>query len=213
MIALVMTWNGRPDTLAQSIPSLDLLSGPITHRILVNDSGQELNVDGWWVIDHHGNRGLAAAVQSGWNQALAHDDVRFVCHWEDDMVLERPLDLAQVSTAFQPGVAQIAFQRHPVNAVEAQGQLVARVVASNYSWYDPARNVTYHDDLFSLNPCLIPLHVVQMGWPSGPLGVGNEDGFTAKCKAAGLFFATWGSVVDVPLIRHIGHERAAAWSL
>ena len=215
MIALVCTYNGRRDCLAETLPSLEMLSGPITHRILVNDTPEPLHSDGWWVVDHGGNRGLAAAVQSGWNQALAHDDVRFVCHWEDDMVLEREVNLIDLSAALnaRPYLAQITLQRHGVNAVEAEGQLRA-IIAQSMEWrVEEPWPLTVHDHLFSLNPCLIPREVVEMGWPSGPIGVGNEDGMTAKCKEAGLLFATWGTVDDLPYVRHIGHERAASWSL
>ena len=215
MIALVMTWNGR-DCLNQTLASLDAhLTGPITHKILVDDTPDLCYVDGWATVEHMGNRGLAAAVQSGWSQALAHDDVQYVCHWEDDMVLDAALDLTDLIRVLErhPTLAQIVVQRNPVNAVEANGQLRAILANALWSHVDPVEGYTAHDALFSLNPCLIPRRVVEMGWPSGPIGIGNEDGMTTKCREAGYEFGVWGTPDGPVLVTHVGHERAPGWKL
>lgn len=226
MIALVVTYNGREACLRDTLLSLDRdLTGPITRRVVVDDTGEGfapvtewLAQDFYEYIKHQENQGMAASVQRGWAAALADPTVRFVCHWEDDMRLDRPLDLAPLARILETryDLAQITLQRHPVNHLEADGQLQAIVdqsreseVINNLFW----GTYTTHDHLFSLNPCLIPRAVCEMGWPSGPIGVGNEDGFTAKCHAAGLKFATWGTVDDEPYITHTGNERAAAWQL
>lgn len=211
-----MTYNGREACLNETLDSLDRnLSGPITRRVLVDDSGGRCPARpaGFVTVAHRDNEGMAATVQDAWTAALADSEVRFVLHWEDDMRLDRALDVGLILPILDawPNLAQMVFQRHGVNAVEAQGQL--RAICAQATKVQRERFFTIHDHLFSLNPCLIPRHVCERGWPSGPIGTGNEDGMTAKCKAAGLEFAHWGTVDDEPYVTHIGHERGAAWQL
>lgn len=214
-----MTYNGRRDCLEETLASLGAheCSGLVTRGVLVDDSGEgELfPPPGFILITHGANLGMARTVQDAWNAALV-PGIEFVLHWEDDMRLDRPLPLAAaVYTLRQhPRLAQMCFQRHPVNGEEHAhgGQLAARLAKTD-GRRDLFATHTVHGDVFSLNPCLIPRRVCELGWPEGPIGVGNEDGFTAKCKDAGLEFATWGTVESEPYVTHIGHERASAWKL
>lgn len=232
-----MTYNGRRDCLDETLESLALnLSGPITRRVLVDDSGEAdyPPPEGFILVAHGENLGMARTVQDAWSAALADPDIRYVLHWEDDMRLDRPLDLWLMTRVFdvcegELPLAQLCFQRHAVNGEEAGhgGQLGARIAKSTAPQnasvttehhcgakdHDTPLQFTVLDDLFSLNPCLIPRRVCEMGWPQGPIGVGNEDGFTAKCREAGLLFAMWGTVDDEPYCTHLGHERAKAWKL
>lgn len=214
MIAIVTTWNGR-ECLDEMQHSLGLLTGPIAHQFLVADCAERDVAfhPEWLVIGHDQNLGMARSVQDGWAAALAIPRVQYVLHWEDDMRLDRPLDLAHPVQILQenPDLAQLCFARHPVNGEEANGQLNARIAKSEHVEYH--HDFTVHEDVFSLNPCLIPRRVCELGWPSGPLGVGNEAGFTEKIRAAGLKLATHGTPDDEPYVTHIGHERANAWQL
>ena len=220
-VALVMTWNGRDCVHEVAASLVEHLTGPIGFVVFVNDSDQPFpEVDLPYApsaasIAHGQNKGLAAAVNSGWAKALSEPDVTYVLHWEDDMRLDAPLDLTDLVRVLErhPTLAQIVVQRHPVNHVEAEGQLKAIIANAGYSHIDPVEGYTAHDALFSLNPCLIPRRVVEMGWPSGPIGVGNEDGMTAKCREAGYEFGVWGTLDGPVLVTHVGHERAPGWRL
>lgn len=226
MIALAMTYNGRKACLEETLGSLREHLGAalnpdrhgsrlISRCVLVDDSGDGTlpPYDGFIIVTHGQNLGMARTVQDAWTAALT-PGIQYVLHWEDDMRAERDVPLAAALHVLRRhrNLAQVCFQRHPVSGEEHAhgGQLAARIVNGEGRY---AHGVTITDDLFSLNPCLIPRRVCELGWPEGPIGVGNEDGFTAKCKAAGLEFATYGTVHDAPYVTHIGGERAPAWQL
>jgi hypothetical protein len=65
-----------------------------------------------------------------------------------------------------------------------------------------------HTRCFSLNPCLIPRAVLELGWPDG-----NEAEMTTLLVSKGYRFAVWGSRQDGPRVEHTGQNRAAGWRL
>jgi hypothetical protein len=104
------------------------------------------------------------------------------------------------------------LQRQPLTP----GEHAAGGVAAHAHWVehsDPYGLWVEQSDIFSLNPCLIPRWVRELGWPSGPIGVGNESGMTARCAKAGLRFAFWGEKNTSPHVTHIGASRSSGWAL
>lgn len=222
VIALVVIGNGRLDYLKQAITSAQRHLNPIHACIMVNDSGdpaigRELDetYPGFRIIHHAQNQGMAAAVQSGWSAAL-ETPADWIVHLEEDMEMIRDVPLIESINVLKvsPTLAQMCWKREPWWGSSAEishgDQLLAICDQSNWGQTDTH---TFHDHLFSLNPCVIPRRIVEMGWPGGPLGVGNESGMTDKLKEAGYLFGSWGGFSDEPWCRHLGYERGTAWQL
>ena len=198
MICCVIVANNRPDYLAHTLASVRE-HHPTVEPVIVNDTF---------------HNGMAFNVQKAWNVAL-NTDCDHVLHLEDDMVILRPLPLAAAVRTLdhEPGLAQITFKREPWwgREVELGDQLAAICELSEYVKETP--EFTIHDYIFSLNPCVIPRRVIELGWPSGPLGVGNETGMTDQLKRDGYRFAMWDHKGDPPYARHIGAQRGPEWKL
>ena len=198
MIALLIVANSRPAYLAQVLDSLPLLHP--AHMFIQND-------------DEHA--GMAANIQLGWQRAL-EAPWDYLLHWEDDMVLLRkpPLQVIANTLYMNPQVANIILKRQPWNDLEQQLGCVheaIRVSAATHIQHWPTATHDgwgEHDHIFSLNPCLIPRHIVERGWP-----VGNEAEATAKLLADEYTFGVWGQPYDDPYIEHIGQERGPGWRL
>jgi hypothetical protein len=165
-------------------------------------------------LDHR--LGMAGAVQAGFDWVLS-TDAEYVLWIEEDFLFDE-LPLAEMRYVLDrnPHLAQVVLKRQPWSDYEkaAGGQ-----IETNPSAYTQCkafgRNVSWveHSTLFSLNPCLIPRRVVELGWPSGPIGVGNETGMTEKCVDAGYRFAYFGRIEDPPRCEHVGHVRGSGWRL
>jgi hypothetical protein len=65
-----------------------------------------------------------------------------------------------------------------------------------------------HKRIFSLNPCVIPRRVLDLGWPDG-----NEAEMTTNLVASGYRFAFYGKRDDPPRVIHVGAERGIGWRL
>lgn len=173
-------------------------------------------VDMWMTFHDDDHRfGMAGQVQRAWRWAL---DARadYVLHVEEDFRFTQRVDLEAMAFVLreQTHLAQLVLKRQPWSPEE---QAAGGQIETNPDAYEQCHDLMYdwveHDTLFSLNPCLIPRKVLELGWPAGPLGVGNEAGFTEKCRAAGLRFAYWGHRNDPPRCIHVGHHRSQGWRL
>lgn len=184
------------------LDSLDQHLPPHIPRIVVDDSDHEL--------------GMAGAVQKGWAEALGRG-ADYVLHVEEDFrFLDLPLDQMRWILDRCPHLAQVVLKRQPWSAEEhaAGGQM-----ETNPTAYTQMRGLGHdvwwceHQTLFSLNPSLIPRRTLELGWPSGPLGVGNESGMTKQCLDRGMSFAYYGKRDDPPRCEHVGHQRSTGWRL
>lgn len=219
-VALVIIGDGRASYLAQSVRAArDNILHPITARIMVNDEADEgycTMIDEVYpdfIRVHTLRSGMAGAVQAGFMAALAQDP-DYIAWVEEDMVLTRPLPITDAIAALEanPSLAQMTFRRDPWDPSEGDCQLNA--ITQRATFVTQKANYTIHDYLFSLNPCIIPARVMEYGWPSGPIGIGNEDGFTKRLLDRGYVFGSWGHAKDgQSWARHIGNERASGWRL
>jgi GT2 family glycosyltransferase len=216
-LAVVVIGDGRGHYLQQAVQSITSnVLHPITARIMVDDSGDadygaELDVlYPEYLIVHGGRRGMAGAVQAGFDAALSTDP-DYVLWVEEDFILVRQLPIGQAIQVMEShhDLAQMMFKRQPLAPDEIAGDdVIAGLTGIR------VHNVyTEHTHIFSMNPCLIPRRVVAMGWPAGPLGVGNEAGMTAKLLDAGYRFGVWGHLGDPRYCEHIGAERSAGYAL
>lgn len=153
--------------------------------------------------------GMAEAIRQAWEAALDRD-WDYLLHWEEDMLplTAPPIEEAVKILDADRTLANIVFKREPWSAEEHEaGDVITSSVAHAKTWEDCGTHTT-HDHIFSLNPCLIPRPVVELGWPSG-----NEAQMTSELREAGWRFAFYGVAGDVPLVRHIGQERGTGWAL
>ena len=160
--------------------------------------------------------GMAGAVQEAWTWAL-DKGADYLLHVEEDFrFIDLPLRAMQYVLERCPHLAEVVLKRQPWSDEEkrAGGQIETNPTAyTQHQGY--GRNVAWveHSTLFSLNPCLIPRRTLELGWPSGPLGVGNESGMTKRCLDAGMRFAYYGKIADPPRCEHVGHQRSNGWRL
>lgn len=236
---LVVIGNGRFQYLKRAVESASKHL-VVDAMVMVNDTGNpayapvlnETFPDFDIIVSHGSNKGMAMAVQSGWNAAIAMYDADYVFHLEEDFVLTEDLDLDAMRhvLATNEHLASLVLKRQAWAAEEvaAGGQIplteargwpciehTQAVYEDGSDEFDKYRMVHWveHESLFSLNPCLIPRRALDLGWPSGPLGTGNESGMTTRCLGAGMKFAYWGAKDDPPRAEHIGYMRGGEWQL
>ncbi len=218
-LVVVVIGNGR-DFIHPTITSLaPNVSYPIQARLMIDDSphtawGVDLDARyPEWDIVHTGGIGMAGAVQAGFDLALSHDP-DYTLWIEDDTELLRPLPIASAIAALEANehLAQMCFPREPADPTEYPDQLTAIVNQSQL--VEEHDDYTAYDFLFSMFPNLIPRRVMELGWPAGPIGVGNETGMTNRCLEAGYLFAAWGQPGGPAFCRHNGYAaRGAGWQL
>lgn len=161
--------------------------------------------------------GMARGIQAAWDLAL-RQEWDYLLHWEEDMLPTRPapLDDAVAVLEAHPHVAQMLFQRAPWWGSDPEMQTgsvlggMLTVAPDKVVQRDGWAEQTH---IFSLNPCLIPRRVVELGWPEGPLGIGNESGMTIRLLALGMSFGVWTPADGLTYAEHIGHERGTGWKL
>ena len=214
---LLLVTDGRDDYLADAVASADAMLPDPARRVMVDDTGSAEHASmlrglypRFEVHDAEKRRGLAGAVRAGWGVC----DTDYVFHLEDDFTFNEPTDIAAMAGVLDahPKLAQMCLLRQPWNAEEqAAGGIVEKDPGdyrhSHVMWPYEAHWLT-HRRLFSLNPCLIPRRVYELGWDDG-----NERGFTDRLLADGYNFAYWGQPGDPPRVTHIGRRRAVGWSL
>lgn len=213
MITLVVVTDSRADYLARTIESADEnLCGPITHRAIVDDSGDpdyakwlRENYPSFHLVRHPERRGLAAAVGSAWAWA-ASTDARFLFHLEDDFTFNEkiPLDLMGMQLDAHPHLAQFVLKRQPWSPEEKEAGGQIEVAPDEYSdrlyWVE-------HRRLFSFNPSLIPRWVFAQEW--GP--VLERDVSDRLFEDSKVVSAYWGRRTDPPRCHHIGEARSAGY--
>lgn len=217
MIALLVMTDGRRDCVTRCVPSaLASLRGPITHRIIHDDSGRSSYRD--WLrkafptfdVIHPGGRrqGFGGAIRQAWAH-LNTLPVDFVFHLEDDFVFNEEIDLAAMVDVLghNPDLVQMVLKRQPwsTSEVEAGGVIeqhpedYVQVVDGDYTWLR-------HKKFFSTNPSLYRKTLLEEGWPSGDR---SEGVFTHTLLAGNpdRSFGYWGARVDAPKVEHIGRQR------
>jgi hypothetical protein len=224
MIVLLVITDGRREYLTRTIPSaLANLTGPITRRVIFDDSGDQDHHD--WLADQFptfdrvwhpdGRQGFGGAIRQAWRH-LAASDERFVFHLEDDFTFNDTVDLAGMAQLLQahPHLVQVALRRQPWNDAERHaGGVVERTPnlfedhqLGKYAWLEHRQFWTTNPSLYRRTLCL------AAGWPHGK---NSEGRFTHHLLRHGspevdgerLRFAYWGARDSGEAVEHIGHER------
>lgn len=220
-IALVILTDGRFDYLHETIESFrEHVSYPFDQKIIVNDQGDggskqvgnshsmiEKNFPDFKVISHNERRGLTEAVRSCW--ANFNKDIDYVFHLEGDFTFNQDIDIELLKEILyiRPHLAQIILKRQAWSAeeIEAGGyiEMDPEAYQEHVHMGCPSVHWCEHRKFFSLNPCLMPRWVTDLGWDDR-----NETGFTE------LLFsdphrksAVFGKKFDAPTVTHIGYNK------
>ena len=208
IVALLVIGNGRVDYLTDTIDAAFQHLPPMDHLLMIDDSGDPSvrrhlarTYPDFTIRHHDTNWGMARAVQDGFDAVLA-TDAEYAVWLEEDFRILRPLPIRVAIDALttHPHVAQILFQRQPLTPQEHEAGTVVGAMGDvvDHGLFSTQRHI------FSLNPCVIPRRLLEYGWPAGPIGVGNETGFTRQLLDDGWHFGVW----NTPhLVEHVGETR------
>jgi glycosyltransferase involved in cell wall biosynthesis len=202
-VALMVITDGRWDYLQQTLDSAaDQLRCDWSQLLIVNDSGESFGDSGpagWQVIDNPVRKGLAGAIQTGWDNL--DDDIDFVFHLEDDFTFPDPVDVAEMVALLEAhdDLAQVALLRQPWSPEEQQA---GGIFQANPARFLQAEGYVAQTNLFTFNPCVYPRWVTF-----GPAGI--EQKVTDDLLAAGCHFGYLGQLDDPPRCVHIGARRSA----
>lgn len=216
MIALVVMTDGRREYIARTIPSaLEQLRGPITRRIIHDDSGDPTyrawlrsEFPSFEIVETPGRSGFSGAYASAWSFLAEHVLEPWIFSTEDDFTFNRPVDLAAMARVLEanPHVVQLALRRQAWNeterfaggVVEASPDAYVDVEDGDDRWLE-------HRLFFTTNPALYRRALVDGGWPDGKH---SEGLFTHRVLRDPVArFGYWGPRTDPPWVEHIGVER------
>lgn len=163
------------------------------------------------IVDDRDHRlGMAGAVNAAWDWAR-EQNLDYLFHVEEDFRLVAPFDISDALAVLANDLrlAQVVLKRQPWSPEEHRAGGIIECHPEDYTEHavDGVSWVS-HQRIFSLNPCLIPRHIIDMGWPAG-----NEAEMTTNLVSLGYRFAFLGAKLDPPRVEHVGIERGAGWRL
>jgi len=220
-LTVMVITDGRRECMEPTMRAMRAnLVGPIDRVVIINDSADPAYAEfldfaypGFERVHHQSRRGFGGAIQSGWDNL---GDTDWVFHLEDDFVLERPVNLLdmQATLCGQPHLAQLALLRQPWNADEwAAGGIVQQHPTEYQEHTSPRGAWLEHRLFFTTNPSLYPKSLTTLGWPEGPQSEGRfgmrllREGMPGV-EPTRLRFGFWGARGQLPLVNHIGTDRA-----
>lgn len=215
MITAVVMTDGRRDCITRAIASFDRLKGPVSARVIHDDSGDPAYAawlwdafDGWMVYSTPERSGFGGAVRSARSWLCEHDRNPYVWWHEDDFVLTRDIDLhAMMRVLTERHLAQLALRRQPWNDRErAAGGVVEQYPGDFHEWSNGDATWLEHRRWFTTNPALLPRWIVDDTlWPTGANSEGHYG--LALFRDPNLYSGFWGSLESGEWCEHIGHER------
>lgn len=215
MITLLVRTDGR-DHIYETIPSaLDNLHGPITRKLIYDDSGDPLNrhrlAEAFpeFVITYsaNGRQGFGGAIRFMWRYLAQNDHNSYIFDLEDDFLFQRDVDLdAMIHVLEQrPELVQLALRRQAWNDQErAAGGVVELAPDSYVDCHDGTSDWLEHSNFWTTNPSLYRRSLCQIGWPEDPR---SEGAMTVLARERGARFGYWGARDVGPWVNHIGRER------
>lgn len=195
MIGIVVVSDRGDLYLPDCLRSLEA-NVPVLPMGLVNDKNHRL--------------GMAGAVRAAWDWAL-DNNLDHLLHVEEDFRFNGPFDPAEAVDVLDadPRLAQVVLKRQPWSPEEQRAGGIIESHPADYTDHkDGDLRWVSHQRIFSLNPCLIPRHILELGWPDG-----NEAEMTSNLVALGYRFAFLGERDDPPRVTHVGVERSVGWRL
>lgn len=208
-VVSVLTCPGR-DTLEQTIASLDeQLDGPVGRKIICVDA-EDVPFEpfpGWEAIPMGDSRGYAHAMRRCQHHEMASGQP-WVAHFEDDLLLNRPLDLRKMQRVMDenPDLAQLSLKRQPWHEeeVEAGDMLGWRSPES----FDVRDGVVAHRSFWAATFSFTRRRfLAEHPWP---LEGDSERRFGNRLFQGNrrVYAGILGGLDDQPRITHIGAVRA-----
>ena len=216
-LGLVVTSNGRGALLDATLDAIWLHVRPLPELTLIcDDSGDDAHAD--WMrerwpaarTDAHRHLGHGPAVARAWKMA-SQLPVEWLLWMEEDMVLQRPLDLRQLVAVMdaEPNVAQMALRRNahfpaevaagPTQIERFSPEAFTERGTNGQAWLQ-------HREFYSLNPHLVRRDfLARHSWPPVP---NSEHRFGLRLFRDGaVTCGLWGPRDAEPQVLHIGTER------
>lgn len=163
------------------------------------------------VIDDRDHRlGMSGAVNAAWDWARSKN-LDYLIHVEEDFRFVAPFnpDEAIAVLNADPRLAQVVLKRQPWSPEEHRAGGIIECHPDDYTDHkDGDLRWVSHQRIFSLNPCVIPRHILEMSYPAG-----NEAEMTDLLVALGYRFAFLGERSDPHRVEHVGYERGIGWRL
>lgn len=219
MITLLVLTDGRLPYLKATLEATNKLMGPITRRIIHDDSGDSefaevLNkrYGEHYEIYSTGRRsGFGGAIISAW-KLLQHDNNPWVFHLEDDFIIKEDVPLVEIATILDryPHIVQMALLRQPCNEQEKEAGGFFNINPESYTEKDNGiHKWVEHRNFYTTNPSLYRKTLVDYGWPTGN---SSEGKFAHKIfnSDSNLVSGYWGGIHDAPRVTHIGDYRNGA---
>lgn len=217
MIALVVFTDGRDHVYATIPSALDHLHGPISTKIIYDDSGDQANrarlvtaFPEFAVLSHaEGRQGFGGAIRHVWQYLVRRCSDEFIFHLEDDFLFRQYVDLAGMAAVLRerPALAQLALRRQPWNAEErAAGGIVELDPAAYVDCFDGEHDWLEHRKFFTTNPSLYRRTLCAQTWPEDPHSEG-KFGIDLRQRSELTRFGYWGTRNSGEWVEHIGLER------
>jgi hypothetical protein len=139
MITVMVMTDGRRECIVPAIESLTRLQGPVSARVIHDDSGDPdylawllETFPGWTVVATGKRSGFGGAVRSARRWLTLHTTSHYVWWHEDDFILTRDVDVSAMAGTLdaERDVVQLALRRQSWNDRErvAGGVLVGFAV-------------------------------------------------------------------------------------
>lgn len=216
MITLIVMTDGRQSLLYRTLTALKMLHGPITRKLIHDDSGsQEFSQ---WLHDTFGDEyeifstgqrsGFGGAIISAWKQ-LQYDNNDWVFHLEDDFVMREPINLNDMMEVMDnnPHILQMALLRQAWSSAEIEAGGVMELDPDAYVQHsDGLHKWIEHRKFFTTNPSLYKKSLtIENPWPQGEYSEGRYglELFSDGTKVCGY----WGAAGSPPKVEHIGDYR------
>lgn len=217
-VTLIVHTDGRRDYIARSIPSLlERIHGPITKRVIYDDSGDP-GYKAWLrerfplfnVVGPETRLGYTGSMRAMWTYLETRCSAPYVFRAEDDFIYDRDVDLAPMMDTLDenPHLRQLVLLRGPYYPREiAAGSILAEKPDAYELRNSRPHPFVEHREYFSANPSLFRRSLVKTPWPSAP---SSERVYTEVLnRDPASRFAYWGDGSE-PWITHIGAERSPA---
>lgn len=193
-VCLLLVGDGRDDYRERAVESAELCLPRMDELVEIDDRDHRL--------------GFAGAISVGWRQVL-ETGCDWVFHLELDFVFNQPIPVRDMVAVLEqnPGLAQMALMRQPVNSEEREAGGIVECHPDDFAEVgDGTHTWTEHRRYWTTNPSVYSTRWCKLGWPQEPQ---SEGMFTHKLLTDPLLrFGFWGPKHGPPMCEHIGYERA-----
>jgi hypothetical protein len=207
-VALCVLSDGRFDYLMETLESLNESNDlPFKQKMILVDgnpgaaSSLRDSLKEWQIWTNPGRSGLAQSVKQLWKNV--NKEIKYIFHLEEDFTFNEYIDIYSMIKVLDnnPHLAQMLLKRQPWGSEEPKYGGYVEMNPDSYIEKTDGINIwCEHRNFFSLNPCVIPRKIFDLGWHED-----NERGFAQlifedKNMRCGL----WGAKFDPPKVHHIG---------